>query len=314
MIGTRMELYRKFRPKKLEQVVGHDAVINVLERQVCNRSVPHAIMLAGPSGVGKTTIGRILRRHVGCHPNDFVEMNCAKYRGIDNVRPIEIQAHQAPLAGGAKMWLMDECHMLTKEAANCLLKILEDTPSHTYFVLATTDEQKVLKTIRTRCSRHVLSPLADGDLELIVGKVAEQAGITVPSEVMREIIANSDGSGRTAVVLLDQIRSIDSEREMLQIVRQSSEQRRNAYELCKLLLWRRSGWSKVVGMLKMLEHEDPEQMRRLVLACAKTAMLGTNEVVAKRGFIVADAFRDNYFDCGMSGLVASCYQVYFGDQ
>jgi DNA polymerase III gamma/tau subunit len=308
-----MELYKTCRPKKLEDVVGHDAEIKSLQQHVAKRTIPHAILLSGPFGIGKTTIGRILRQHVGCHSSDFVEMNCAKYRGIDQMRPIEQQASQMPLQGRSRMWLMDECHMLTREAANCLLKILEDTPPHSYFVLATTEPQKVIGTIRSRCQKFNLSPLSDRALGLMIRGAAKKVGIKISSNTVKEIIENSEGSGRDAMVLLDKIRHMDDDDDILSAIRSSSDKKKEVYELCRMLMFRKSDWRDVVKMLKGLDKEDPEGIRRLMLACSKTAMLGSNSFVAKRGYLVAEACRDNYFDCGMAGLVASCWQVFFGD-
>ena len=136
------ELYRKYRPTSFKQVVGQEEAIRTLTELGKRKAIPHAILFTGPSGVGKTTLARILQRKLKCVGNDFVEMNAANDRGVGIIRSIQNKVGLAPMLGSCRIWLMDEAHQLTSDAQSAFLKLLEDTPSHVYFMLATTDPQK----------------------------------------------------------------------------------------------------------------------------------------------------------------------------
>src|SRR5688572_25883760 len=141
-----MELYKKFRPKTLKGVVGQEGAVSSLQSMIDKGRLPHTILFSGPSGCGKTTIARILKGILECSDLDFFEINCADFKGIDMVRDIRRYVGIPPLHGKSRVWLIDEAHQLTKDAQNAFLKLLEDTPKHAYFMLATTDPQKLLPT------------------------------------------------------------------------------------------------------------------------------------------------------------------------
>ena len=133
-----MELYKKHRPSYLEDVFGQPEAVKVLGSMIEKDDLPHSILFTGPSGVGKTTLARILKEELECHANDFKEINCADFRGIDTIRDIRNNMNRQSLMGGPLIWLIDEAHKLTNDAQTAFLKMLEDTPKHVYFFLATT--------------------------------------------------------------------------------------------------------------------------------------------------------------------------------
>ena len=153
------ELYKKHRPKNLKRVFGQSVAIGTLKPLIEAKQVPHSLLLTGPSGCGKTTLARILVKELKCAKADFMEVNCADFRGIDTVRDIRTRMMQAPIGGDCRVWLIDEAHMLTSAAQTAFLKMLEDTPDHIYFFLATTHPQKLLKTIKTRCTEIKLKEM-----------------------------------------------------------------------------------------------------------------------------------------------------------
>src|SRR5687768_10085551 len=121
-------LYKKHRPKTLKGIVGQDGAVASLQKMIDRNLIPHAILFTGDSGVGKTTIARILKDHLECGDPDFIEVNAADSKGIDMVRDIRSRAGLSPMAGPCRVWLIDEAHKLTTDAQNCILKILEDGP------------------------------------------------------------------------------------------------------------------------------------------------------------------------------------------
>lgn len=301
------ELYKKHRPKKLEQVLGQSAATASLQKQIQNQRVPHAILLSGPSGVGKTTIARILRRSLGCGKSDFVEINAADFRGVDTIRDIRRTAGLAPMDGPCRIYLIDECHKMTSEAQDSFLKMLEDNPRYTYFLLATTDPGKLKRTILTRCSEVRLNPLTSASLEEIVKQVAQKESFTLTDTVVEEIVEAADGSARKALVILEQVAELSTEKEQLQAVQASSINKEEAILLARALINPQVNWSEVAGILKNLK-DDPEGVRYLILGYFRTVLLGGGRM-APRAYGIIDIFSRNFYDSKHAGLAAACWEV-----
>jgi len=302
------ELYKKHRPKTLKEVVGQPSVVKMLEAKIKSKSVPHTLLFTGPSGCGKTTLARILRRALRCGKADFVELNCADMRGIDMVRSIRQRVSQAPISGDCRIWLIDECHKMTSDAANAFLKLLEDTPKHVYFMLATTDPQKVLKTIKTRATEVKVNTLRNSSLKKLIADVVKKEGISVTEEVVDKIIDCSEGSARKALVLLNQIIGLDDEDDQLENIQRPATERA-AFDIARALGNFRTKWADMITILKEIKDEDPESIRWMVMAYGTSMMLGKAHA---RGYLIVEAFRDPFYDSKRAGLVAACYEVICG--
>ena len=304
------ELYKKYRPSDFDDILGQDVAVGTLEVAIERDSIPHFILFTGPTGCGKTTLARIVRRKLRCSRHDFIE--CAP-RKVEDVRAIRRMIHQAPMSGRCRLWLIDECHKLTSDAQDEFLKMLEDTPSHVYFLFTTTDPQKLKKTIKNRCTHIVVKPLSDGDLSGLLGYVCNEEGKKISTEVADKIIENSDGSARKALVFLDSVIHLSSkEKQLNAIVEVSAEAQ--AFEIVRALLYnRKTTWKQMARILKESEGEDAEQIRWLILACCKTELLKAGKFTG-RAYIIVDAFSDNFYDSKMAGLVAACYEIIEGDK
>lgn len=304
-----MELYKKHRPSDFEDMVGQDVAVNTLEAAIEQDSIPHFILFTGPTGCGKTTLARIVRRKLHCSRHDFIE---DAPRKIEDVRAIKRRIHQAPMKGKCRVWLIDECHKLTSDAQDEFLKMLEDTPSHVYFLFTTTDSQKLKKTIRNRSTEIIVKPLSDDDLMTLLANVCKAEKLPLLSkDVIEKITENSDGSARKALVFLDSIRRLPSKREQLDVIVTATAELQ-VFEIVRALLYdSRTTWKQMAVILKATEGEDPEQIRWLVLACCKTELLKAGKF-AGRAYVIIDAFRDNFYDSKMSGLAAACYEVIEG--
>ncbi len=207
-------LYRSHRPKKLSEVVGQEHVTTALTRALKKGTISHAYLLTGPRGVGKTTIARILAHEVNGLPYDddanhldIIEIDAASNRRIDEIRELRDKVHIAPTSAKYKVYIIDEVHMLTKEAFNALLKTLEEPPAHVVFILATTEAHKLPETIISRTQRYAFKPV---DLPKVVAhlkNIAKSEGIAVDDDAFELIAAHGEGSFRDSISLLDQVRN-----------------------------------------------------------------------------------------------------------
>lgn len=308
-----MSLYKKYRPKKFSEVLGQASALASLRRLVEKGQTPHAILFTGPSGVGKTTIARILRLHLKCAKLDFKEVNSANFRGVDTVREIDRTMNLAPIGGKSRIYLIDECHKITKDAQEALLKMLEETPDHVYFMLATTDPGKLIPAIHTRCSEVKLSLLKPDQIKKLVMEIIKKESFQVTDDVVNDLVEAADGSARKALVILEQIAGLVGEKEQIAAIQTTTVNKDTAFELTKTLMFR-PDWGEIACLLRELDESEPEGVRQLVLSYARTCLIGKDKKGpdpkhAKRAFLVIDIFSKHFFDSRNAGLAAACWKV-----
>jgi DNA polymerase III subunit gamma/tau len=222
-----MSLYRKYRPQSFDDLVGQPHVVSTLRSAVEQGKLAHAYLFSGSRGTGKTSVARILAKHMlangiadealkrqvekGVEDGslvDLTEIDAASNRGIDDVRGLLEKIQFAPAIAGAKVFIIDEVHMLTKEAFNALLKTLEEPPPYAYFILATTELHKIPATIQSRCQRFVFRQINEEDLVGRLRFVAEKESIEITDAALLAIARTVQGGMRDALSLLDQLRSL----------------------------------------------------------------------------------------------------------
>ncbi len=218
--------YRKWRPQTLAEIVGQEQVTQTLSNALKSGRVSHAYLFYGPRGTGKTSTGRILAKAVNCLTNgkgepcntceicraitegralDVIEIDAASNRGIDEIRDLREKVNYAPNQARHKVYIIDEVHMLTKEASNALLKTLEEPPPYVIFILATTEVHKVLPTILSRCQRFDFRRISQADVVSKLTRICSAEGIHIEPEGLRLIAKSATGSLRDAENLLEQL-------------------------------------------------------------------------------------------------------------
>lgn len=198
-------LYRKYRPSKFSEVAGQEQVVQALQAAVREKKVAHAYLFAGSRGTGKTSVARILAREIGCSPNDLYEIDAASNRGIDEIRELREAVRTLPFDSPVKVYIIDEVHMLTKEAFNALLKTLEEPPEHVIFILATTELPKLPETIVSRCQTFTFRKPSLEEIKEVIKKVAKSEGCNLDSEGADIIALLGDGSYRDSLGVLQKV-------------------------------------------------------------------------------------------------------------
>ncbi|MCI4445810.1 MAG: DNA polymerase III subunit gamma/tau [Candidatus Aminicenantes bacterium] len=219
-------LARKYRPKKFSEVVGQQAVIKTLQNAIREKRIAHAYLFSGMRGVGKTTVARILAKALNCEHGptpepcnqcftctaineerllDFIEIDGASNRGIEDVKALRESIQYEPMHSRYRVIIIDEVHQLSRDAFNALLKTLEEPPTRTIFIFATTEFHKVPKTIASRCQHFVFKKLSSADIIGHLTYIAGQEGFTISPYSLKLIAEAADGSLRDAETLLDQV-------------------------------------------------------------------------------------------------------------
>src|SRR4051794_34122037 len=277
-------LYRKYRPQTFEEVVGQEAVVRTLTNAITQGKVRQAYLFAGPRGTGKTSLARILAKAVNCQHGptptpdgtchacvaiaagtslDVVEMDAASQRGIDDIRDIRERVVLQPVEGRSKVYILDEAHQLTDAAWNALLKLIEEPPPHLVFVFCTTELQKVLPTVRSRCQTFVFSRPRLPDLVRKLRRIADGEGLEVSDAALALIARGARGAFRDAESTFDQLAAATDGEVTVQSVLQllGAVEEEALFRLCDLVVD-----GDTAGALVFLEElsEQGQDLGRLV--------------------------------------------------
>jgi len=198
--------YRKYRPASLEELVGQPDAVKLIQQQVKNNNLSHAYLFSGPRGVGKTSLARIIATTLGCDPVfDITEIDAASHNKVDDIRDLNDSINFiASSPGNKRVFILDEVHMLSNAASNAFLKTLEEPPAHVIFILATTEPDRVLETIKSRTTHIAFKRISNEEIVETLTRIAKSEKIKIGDEVLKYISNQSEGSLRDAINLFEQ--------------------------------------------------------------------------------------------------------------
>ena len=291
-----MPIHVAYRANNFNEIIGNDRAIKVLKTTLKRKDRPHAYLFEGPYGCGKTTLAYLIRDYLKCHEKAFDEINVGDTGGVDKARDLIKTLKYKPLMGPVKVILLDEVHMATKAFQNALSKDLESPPSHVYFLLCTTNPEKILKGIKgdQRCFTFTVKPLTDSDSLRLLKEIIQAENVNVPEPALKRIIELAEGTPRRLMVMLDKIISLP-ESEMLSHIEGSlPEEEHDAIEIVRGLVKQNIRWAELATILKSTKAES-EQIRRMVINYSKTVILNKPEPQTAI-LAIYDAFKNPFYD------------------
>lgn len=322
-----MAYHTKYRPADFATVAGHEVLLksikSALERE---DDRPQVWLFTGISGVGKTTIARILANQLGATPSGIFEINIARFRGIDDIRDLTRKFPMKPPGSSAAVYILDEVHQMTNAAQNLILKALEEPLPFCYFILCTTDPQNLLDTFRTRCQEYRFEALSNGAIEDVLFRVIEAEGIEdVHEDTILDIIANAHGSPRLALNLLEKVEPVidDPEKARPLILSAATfgegddvDNMEVAVKLFALISERRP-WPDVVkflraNVIKRLGKEDKLRLKQALVGIMGRKLLTEPSIHLCDAIDLVDASATpigNHSDGGLLSLIYRTYEL-----
>lgn len=307
----------KYRPKNFKTFLGNEETTSSIKQLLKTDKLPNSILLTGPRGSGKTTLGRIIKKELNCSDFDFKEMDSAVFNGIDTVRTIRESLIYGPKKGDKKVYLIDEAHMLgvggdskKNKAQNAFLKSLEEPPDYVHFVLCTTNPEMLLNTIRDRCTEFQLTTLSKEDTIRLLKRISKKEKKDISKKVINLIYSISEGLPRNSLNLLSKIIHLKSESKMIKMLK-TEDLREDAQiiDLCRALMKggnNGGNWDEVRKILKLLKDKPAEDIRRACMGYAQSVLLNGN---AAASYILGWLVYKPTYDAGWPLLTQFCFNI-----
>lgn len=303
------ELYVKYRPKTCDEILGNDLAIKSLRCEIT--AGHHVFLLTGNSGCGKTTTARAIANELGADEMSIHEINTSDDRGIALARQIKEEIRYQPL-DGKSVYILDEFHNTTRDFQEAILKILEECPEWCYFMIATTNPEQILETIKNRCSRIELKPLDNNTMFALLRKVAHKEQVQVSLDVLHKIADLAEGSSRQGLKMLGQVLYLDSDEERLQYIEQNNfhDENQDIFNLCRAL-YAKKGWDEYAKCIEQAGDavkDNPTAVKFLIMSYAKSILkkgLKINAAAMLKAFAGVDTFKNKEYAI-WEGLIDFC--------
>ena len=306
------DLTVKYRPAKWSEVIGHRRTLESLQ-DVLDKGTSHSFIFTGPSGVGKTTIARLIAGAVQCEARNLVEIDAATHTGIDAMRAISETLNYASLGKSlAKVLIVDEAHALSKAAWQSLLKGVEEPPANVYWIFCTTEVHKIPETIKTRCVIYDLKPLHFDDVYDLIRDIADREGIGKNDKVLTLIAQYAQGSPRAALAMLAKTaacETVEDARHLLSVVDTEGGE---VVDMARDIVNGKLTWARAMARVKSLEDESPEGIRLVIVAYLSSCLKSCRDDKAPVYLNWLDAFRRPYLQAeGFAPLLLSLGEIIF---
>lgn len=304
-----------YRPKSFKTFVGNKDVLESLQSVLARDKAPSAFLITGPSGTGKSTLGRIIKKELGCKDTDFKELNSADDRGIDGMRKLISDMKFTPY-GKTKVFLLDEFHQCTSTAIEALLKGIEEPPPYMHWIFCTTNPEVLKPTFKRRCHIYELEALRDTELHVLFKRILkrEKRDQFVTLKIRNKIVDLANGSAGIALKLLDMVIDMEDEERALNTLKSSGSTETDVIEICRALtaynMPAKTKWLKVKKLLKDFKG-DGESSRFPILAYFNSILLNNG---GEDTFFAMQPFLKNFRDSGKAGLACACFESIFGGE
>jgi DNA polymerase III gamma/tau subunit len=302
-MSKKNDLCAKHRPDRFDLMVGQETAARSLAGLKKRKGgYPPIMMFSGPTGTGKTTAALIVGKDLGCSLDDqtLIIHNAGMEGGKDVIKDLDLRLQYRPLLGKRLLFVFDECQGLTKPAQEALLLPTENPPDWCHMIFCTTDPQKILPTLKGRCTEVKFSPVAPTPLAVLVNQISKREGFKPGEKLVKAIVEAADGSARKAVKELERVMAIPDKKARIAAVA-SGDAKVQAIDLCRLIAGRK-GFAACAKILANLQ-DDPEKVRRLMLSYANSMLLKGNT----RGAHIIRYFQYNVYESGAAGLSLACF-------
>ena len=301
MTKNKLPLSRKYRPQTFDDMFGNIDEIKSLRETVKERKVT-TYLLYGDRGCGKSTCSRIIAKELGVGIG-LRELNISNTTGIDAARAIIADLRYQPSDGKGNVIILNEIQGASKAFQKSMLEILEEPPKNTYFILCTTNPEKLLKAVKSRCSQFRFSPLSMVTGRRFVKHILEQEKQTLEKDIIANLLKVTECIPRETLVLLDKILKVEPKRQQKLINNYvASDANEEVNVLCQLLL-KKADWKIIAKVIKSI-REEPETIRRQVMGYMGVVLLNSGK---RQAAVVMECFRENFFDTGKNGIILACY-------
>jgi len=302
-----LPLHTVHRPKTFDEIVGNESTVESLKAVLSRKKDrPHSFLFTGNSGTGKTTCARILKDELNCSNSDFYNYNASNTRGIDTIRDIIDNCQFAPMNGDVKLFILEECHMWTPQAAESILVILEQPPEHVFFALCTTEPAKLKPTVKRRCHLSEMKPLLLPEILKLLESVLEKEGVKeFPDDVLVKIADVCNGSPGMALNLLDTVIDIADNETAFLAIESATVSEANIAHIAQVLIKGNGQWKDVAILVKGLSGE-PESLRYAFLNYFNKVLLGRGKDTDRIAEILT-VFMEPCMYSGAGGLTTEIY-------
>lgn len=285
-----MSFINKYEPIELDNILANENNKIILNGFLKQEKIPQVYLLYGDYGCGKSLIANLFSKKLNCN---IIELNASNDRGIDAIRNLLESCNFKSLDGNPKSYIIEECHQLPTLSQEAFLTILQNPPKNVYFFFCTTEKNKMLKTIISRSKVIEVNRANARELYPYLIYISKKENNEITKIVARKIVENSNGHIRDALQILEIVLQFKDENKQLEIAGKEIEEQKNVIDLCRLLLKNDTKWQEITAILKQLEKENPESLRKIIITYMGKVLLNGSNIMGAR---IIEALQNPIYD------------------